>query len=356
MTDFPWEEHHIDWFLKKFSSETKELVAREVHNSYKPKKGEPRKGRSKEGEPIFDLQDFRNLMRLIVLNKYARVTKGSFKSTKYRIRMVSDEYPYIQELFDKEFFDHDWIVEPMPDIEVVRNIYLPFIDEWTDLHQEAHDIAKQDGYTYFDAFYIYNYRGGDFDILFHQFPKFDTRSKDGSDARELFILHVYFFISVYKAFIIGLHDLKKWFKAIDPSRPCPRDHNTFFAVMFNHHIVGRIVTKVGVKDWKVSHGTLSNNMSELGYVLELSKLKGQKADLLEKMLSSLERGFNPGKKGRHYLYLGYANEETNALRSSERPEVRKAVEEVDDAFSKILSFFKTRFDRSRNPKRSTNVG
>ncbi len=270
--------------------------------------------------------------------------------------MVSDEYTYIQELFDKDFFNHDWILEPMPDIEVVRNIYLPFIDKWTDLHQEAYNIAKQDGYTYFDAFCIYNYRGGDFDLLFHQFPRFDIRSKDGSDARELFILHVYFFTSVYKAFVVGLHDLKKWFKAIDPSRPCPRDHNTFFAVMFSHHVVGRIVTKVGSKDWKVSPATLSNNMSDFEYVWNLSKLKDQKDDMLNKILSSNERGFNPGSRGKHYLYLGYANEEINALRLSERLDVKKAVEEVDEAFSKFLSFYKTRYDRSRNPKRSTNVG
>jgi hypothetical protein len=85
MSVFGWEQGHVEWFFETFGSETKEIAGGDVEKRYTPKKkkGEPNKGRSKNGEDTISMQDFRHLMRMMVSRRLARVVKGHVRSSPY---------------------------------------------------------------------------------------------------------------------------------------------------------------------------------------------------------------------------------------------------------------------------------
>jgi hypothetical protein len=344
MADFQWEVAHIEWFLDKFKDEKRGLSARDILPQYRPKKGEPRKGKSRKGEQTIDTQDFRNLMRNMVSNEFARVVEGSYKSKNYKIRMVSDDYPYVQEVFGIELFSHPHMIEPMPGVDVVKDIYLHFLDSWTESHQQAFEKYQLQGYMYVDAFYIYNYRGGDFDLIFDQIDELDLESPDVSDWKQLFILHVLFFISAYKAFAVGIPELREWLKA-NHDGEIPKHHDTFFAVVFRHQLSTWVLLSVEVKNWRVPHRTVYNNSREVWSLYE------QGETIPRNLIASVTRGFNPSEDSRYFIRLGYAREEINTLRLSDRPDVRAAVKDADTAFFNIMSFHNSRYGRSQNSSR-----
>jgi hypothetical protein len=199
---------------------------------------------------------------------------------------------------------------------------------------------------YVDAFYIYNYHGGDFDIIFDQIDELNLESIDGSDWKKLFILYVLFFVSVYKAFAVGLPELQELFKANHPDRPAPNHHDTFFTVIFGHQLVSWLLVSVETKDWKVPYRTLYNNHREICSLYE------QGENIPRSLIASVERGFNPSIEGRYFIYLSKANKEIEVLSLSDRPEVRAAAKDTDTAFLNIMSFYESRFGRSQNSSRS----
>jgi hypothetical protein len=155
MTTFQWEQSHIDWFVLKFKDREKDIDARTVQRNYTQKRGER-----------LSSQDFRDLMRLVVQNKSARVTMYCVSSKKYRIRMVSENYPYIQELFDKEFFlnESKWA---FCSIALFEGDYLGSIERTTETYQQ--EILTKGNMLrdlYLCAFLAYNFSGGDFDDVF----------------------------------------------------------------------------------------------------------------------------------------------------------------------------------------------
>ncbi len=252
MANFQWQEQHLKWFLRTFKDERNKLAARDIGARYCPKKG----------EQTIDAQDFRNLMRLMVLNKYARVTNSYKESRNYKIRMVSDDYPFIQEAFDRELFNHPFIKKPLPGVEEVKNTYLPFVEGHGDASfDEAYKRSNTLGSLYVEAFRIYNYEGGDFDLILHLLDEPLMQPSDIADQREFFILHVRFFIAVYKAFKIGLPELQKMVEESDC--PCPQDHDTFFTVIFGHQLVEWLYLRHTTRDWTIPHRTLSNIAVEI---------------------------------------------------------------------------------------------
>lgn len=356
MADFQWGELHINWVLEKFKDETKELAAGDIERQFRSsiKRGEPRKGKPKGGEQTIGTQDFRNLMRLMVINKLARVTRGSFKSKNYRIRLVSDEYPFTQDFFSKDLlFHHPHMLEPMPDIEDVKSVWMPSLNTWTESHQQAFETNKIRGYMYAEAFVAYNYLGGDFDNIFLQFPEFDLESTDVADSKKIFILHVLFFISLYTAFTVGLPELQKWYKAIKDA-PLSGNHDRFFTVAFSHILVQDIFKQVEKRDRKASRIYLSNTLNEILSYYKNGDSYGS-VEIPRNLFNRVDKGFNPSEEVRHLISQGYAWFERCALRSSERSEVRKAVEDVDNAFLNILSFRQTRLNRCRNSKTSEKL-
>jgi hypothetical protein len=155
MTTFQWEQSHIDWFVLKFKDREKDIDARTVQRNYTQKRGEK-----------LSSQDFRNLMRLVVQNKSARVTMYCVSSKKYRIRMVSENHPYIQELFDEEVFSNElrWAFHFN---SLFEGDYLGIIEKITEAYrQEILTKGNMLRDLYLCAFLAYNFSGGDFDNVF----------------------------------------------------------------------------------------------------------------------------------------------------------------------------------------------
>jgi hypothetical protein len=157
MSNFQWKKSDIDWFTERFKGEKTEITSRFVSQNYPRKKW--------ECKPLS--QDFRNLMRLIVQNKQARVTSGHVTSKSYRIRMISDGYPYIQELFDEIFFSHfQWEMKAFK-LSEAREFYF---QEIKDMVSDSYIQELLDGWNaavkmYRRAFWIYNFAGADYDLL-----------------------------------------------------------------------------------------------------------------------------------------------------------------------------------------------
>jgi hypothetical protein len=82
MSDFQWKKDDIQWFVKKFKSETGSINTRSVQQSYKRRK-----------KPT--ALDCRMLMRAVVRSGFARVVAGHVDSNQYQIKMISGNYSYI---------------------------------------------------------------------------------------------------------------------------------------------------------------------------------------------------------------------------------------------------------------------
>jgi hypothetical protein len=78
---FQWKDSHINAFAKKFKNTNEDITSEYLARNYIPG----------VGQKVLTAQDRRNLMKLIVVNGYARVIKGTPASRKYTIRMNSDE-------------------------------------------------------------------------------------------------------------------------------------------------------------------------------------------------------------------------------------------------------------------------
>jgi hypothetical protein len=187
-----WNDEHIKWFAARFDGEEKEISSEIVQNAH---------GRIKENieEQKPNAQDFRNLMRLVVKERLARVTQGVSGSSSYRIRMVSEDNPYEQELFSDGFALHIKFEVNLPPTKEEFSDLGDFFPDWKDRHQS---IWNQECYWWNEiirAFQQYKYRGGDFEDLP---PCFNPKLKED------FSLRVNQLICQYIAINIGWKEIK----------------------------------------------------------------------------------------------------------------------------------------------------
>jgi hypothetical protein len=212
MNVFHWQQHHIDWFVRTFAKEQKPISRREVEKRYKPRRGEPKKGRSLQGEKTITVEDFGRLMRLVVTNGHARVISSFSGSKNYRIQMVSEDYPFTEILFDDEIFNNSFL--SMPNQVALRELYLPkFMEEWNDDIKLRWSIYFNEGSFRRLAFWIYNHAGGDFDRIFDR----DPIEYSSIANREIFVLDVCIYIAVYKALKAGRDELLDYSRRNPPS-------------------------------------------------------------------------------------------------------------------------------------------
>ncbi len=259
MANFQWNESDINWFIENFKDETNEIQSRMVQQKYK------------RGQKInVKAQDCKNLMRLVVINKHARVTKGHVNSTGYRIKMISQEYPYHQEIFDKNFFtyspfeksDLSFIIESYPKT-LKWIVYLE--SEWA----EALLLERM----YVSAFYAHNLFGGDLDRVFEEFGASIKVSrgqnngfsrKYGFIQRDSFCNKINFFACQYKLCKTATTELLDLKTKLGMSSLFA-DHNSLFTSMFvNAHILDfleRVELKKQVQ--KRKSRTRSNILKEL---------------------------------------------------------------------------------------------
>jgi hypothetical protein len=101
MSDFQWDIDDVEKFKEKFKGGTTEIKAGDIprRNSFQ------RAGRRKP-----TVEDFPQLMRLIVKDKSARVKQGVVGLKGYRIQMVSNDYPFVQNIFDDCVFEHHYML------------------------------------------------------------------------------------------------------------------------------------------------------------------------------------------------------------------------------------------------------
>ncbi len=196
MTDFKWNDSHIDWFVKRFKKESKDINAGIVAQKY----------RRKSGEPSLDHQDYKNLMRLVVQKEFARVTQGFFTSSKYAIRMVSEDYPYIQTVFDKELFLFMQPRDTVPNSQTCRKLFPEVSEQEWNSHGscEVYEAMVCRAAALHDAFYICNYRGGDLSTSIFKELGNDKLSGRWADC---FQLEIESFVLQYKALKVAAPEL-----------------------------------------------------------------------------------------------------------------------------------------------------
>lgn len=187
-----WNDEHIKWFVARFANNKLEISSENVQNAH---------GRTKKnkGEQKPEAQDFRNLMRLVVKNRLARVTQGFSGISSYRIIIVSDDNPYNQELFSDRFALYlKFSVNLPPTQEEFSNLG-DLLPDWTDRHQFE---WRQESYWWSNilhAFQQYKYFGGDFEDVP---PCFNPELKNN------FVLRVNQLICQYRAIKLGWELIK----------------------------------------------------------------------------------------------------------------------------------------------------
>ncbi len=316
MAIFQWDQFHLDWFISKFKDEIY-IEARTVQRKYRRKKGEMKPS----------TQDFRNLMRLVVKNRLARVVKGCVSSKKYKIRMVSDSYPYTQNLFDEEILSYPCLANLIVEINDFIEYSFPGLKLQNNdkIHQIRDEVVMQSK-IYWSAFSAYNFFGGDFDMAFEEV---------GISADEITIIPMDYYsgqinslILTYQALKLAAPELNKALNSTTPelvkNLSMPRlnrvneKYNIFFILAIHSNICLQllILMKDENQDYEKSYRTLYNKMKE-----SLNYLKEGAIEAL-----SHNRSYQ-------YQSLVYNISFWRQLPAiSSNVEVRKAVQECEQAF------------------------
>jgi hypothetical protein len=352
MTDFQWQQHHLEWFVKIFSGTTKELSSGDIEKRYTPKKGEPKKGKSKNGEKTITVQDFRNLMRAVVTQKLARVTASHVRGKGYRIKMVNEQYPYSQ-----NFFFVERLRDLMPNREMLLEAYIPSSEiEWDRKAEDLLTLCQYEGRRYSFAFQIFNEYGGDFDSLFDYLEesfKVWVESEGlyislllGDAERELFTLKINFFVQLYRAFEIGNDELVK--DCVDNSIYRFEVNEFLFVDVFfacvRSDLIRNFLWFLEKPETKLRARTYYDHMIELlkeyrAMVEERSvKDKESHQKPINKKMKLLMGDYKPSSEawyrfehenGRHWREL---------LAMSDRPELKNALARVEKAFQELEAF------------------
>jgi hypothetical protein len=350
MSDFQWGDLHIDWFSRTFANRRTELSRRAVEKLYKPRKGEPRKGKSKGGEKTITPQDFGNLMRLMVVNGKARATYSYSGSSKYRIRMVSEDYSYVSDLFDQEIFTYPSMRSPMPWPDDLTGIYTPNANiDWDNYNIAIWKLCYWRGIAHKIAFGAYNYRGGDFDFVFDKIAEFTPFVFDDEKSKEIFIFDTAIFIAIYKAFKIGKDELMD--EAIrnppqtiarnDPACRYKLDFTSSHQGNYNVHFIGAFrsdlildfLAEIDRRDW-VTHVSPETFYKAHRKLIRLVETKQPIPPSLMKTLQGGEYS-----EETEYRILGAAGAtSTTVLSKSQKPEILKAINEIEQAISNKENF------------------
>jgi hypothetical protein len=177
-----WTDEHINWFVKRFAGEEKEISSEIVQNAH---------GRVKEnrGEQKPKAQDFRNLMRLVVKKRLARVTQGFSEVSSYRIRLVFDDN-YIQDEFLNCLLFYPSPPNLPPTKEEFSTTFSDLQVDWTPQHQEIWRKNHNWWCHVPKALSDHQYAGGDLEDL----PDYFTK-----ENKEHFVLMVNQIICQYRA-------------------------------------------------------------------------------------------------------------------------------------------------------------
>jgi hypothetical protein len=321
MANFQWNESHIKWCLKTFKARTEELSAGDIEKRYTPKKGmgEPRKGNPKGDEQTIDMQDFRNLMRLMVKKKYARVTKEFCQSDGYKIYMVSVEYPYIQEVFDTSV------------IEIIPSVFINQSKDWEASKSEEFNKLM---IFYMFGFRVYTHMGGDFDYIFDKFPE----DPEDPEYRESFILDVLYFVSVCKI-------LKVWIDQFGISDLASKE---MLSAMQSRMFVPLLYSHVLIEHLMGSKKEERGYSRAYGYkLLCLANDCGTTSNELKKMFDRLEKRFTFTDEIRIHLRNTDISSWMIFFEKFDNQDMKNAVEELKNAIKNKQDHLKRVLNNAR---------
>jgi hypothetical protein len=325
-----WNEEHINWFAARFDGEEKEISSKTVQNAH---------GRVKEnkGEQKPKTQDFRDLMRLVVKKRLARVTQGISGIKAYRIRMVSDDNPYVQELFSDRFALHLMSEVNLPPTKEEFSNLDDLFPDWTDRHQSKWNQERRWWYEIRHAFQRYKYLGGDFE---------DVPPCFNPELKENFVLRVNQLVCQYRAINLGWEEIKdspyRW-DLPDGSVEYTiwRSPEHLFFDLLNAHSVCRFVGSFSPKD-SISSRTKADSISLVR--AEFKKFNGCPDDreLLEENIAKAVKLYSGSySESKEAVYCNFAGggKLLDALKLSCDPAVKEACDQweiADDAYLKYL--------------------
>jgi hypothetical protein len=305
-----WTDIHVCWVIDRFKHRQEEIASRDIQKAH---------GRQKKGEPDLNAQDFRNLMRLVVKNKLARVSNGfsgSFhKVSSYRIRLVSEDNPYVKEqLLDQMLFHLSLVNLPPKREEFSTNFSDIQVADWMQQHQIAWDREKYWWLQVCKAFHRYQYSGGDLEDLPHCFDL---------DAKENFVLRVNQLICQYVAIKLGWEELKmcsyKWdfpdgsFEETIWSSP---EH--LFVDMLQATSICRFLAYFSPEEKVVQGRTKADHCNKIIKSFEDSE------PIPIENVNLVTREYNKSQEAIHCNFAGGSRFQ-NHLKNSKNPAIRKAV-------------------------------
>jgi hypothetical protein len=365
MSVFGWQQQHVDWFLKTFGRETKELTGRDVEKRYAPKKGEPKKGKSQNGEDTISMQDFRHLMRIMVRLRRARVVKGHVRSKHYRIRMVDADYPFIQNVFGEEIF-----CIPKPDKEELLSMEYPTLKrDWDEKVQTAWASAIQQSQLHLCGFKLINDYGGDFDLLFDELQGYSEELKAiklfmeqllGDNDRELFALEIHFFVLLHEAFRIGNEELLPYVKLYGDDYQ-PEDPDRFFVDVFEtclrDNFFGDFLQRIELPKLNADRTIYDNSLKVLESCRKLTEAstsdeKRYYRDNIREDMLIVTNGYVPSEEAQRQFNHGDGKGWRELLAKSDRPELIEALAKAKEAYQ-VRETFKVRMLR---PQGNKNLG
>ncbi len=225
MSDFQWDKDDVEKFKRLFKGVTTEIKASNIHESSFRRAGRKRP----------KAEDFRQLMRLIVKDKSARVKQGLVSLKKYRIQMVSDDYPYLPKTFDDVVFNDPYMVKPLPaKDELIKR--LPKGTEWDESLQYLWELLDCQAKLFKNALQkTYVHDGFDLDLLFESLIGSDGKSVTIDEfTKEKWALEISFYISMYDAFKIGKKEISNSFGI---------DHNKAFLTAYSCHFIRHFLSR-----------------------------------------------------------------------------------------------------------------
>jgi hypothetical protein len=253
-----WNQPHVDWFKDEFKRETGEIDARKVQQRFGSRIGDNFPGSHEKSYVI------RDLMRCVVEGGHARVTQGFSLSKDYRVKMVSESYPYVDKVFDDAVFSDPLIGEPL---RTYVDVMVPIVE--TGKLSLASNIARLDDTSkrFRKAFHYHQYCGGDIESVFEEFHE---------RYIEEYVLESFEMIYMYKLMKTACNKIPEY-------QSC--DYNGIFASTFHFKFVSKLlkITKPGNRYSKTY--TDRNNLEILAAITTNNAISQQRVMNMEKTMS-----------------------------------------------------------------------
>jgi hypothetical protein len=258
MSSFQWDESHIYMFIELFNNRAEDIDGRTVQSNF-------RSFQRRKRVPKLYAQDYRNLMRLIVRNKFARVTNSCFTSKRYRIKLVTDDYPYERIVFDEELFCHPWLNDLFSrPTNFIENIFpVMRLGKWDSSYQSAWDTAAHLPRAYLESCMEYNSSGGDFHYKLLGQEVVITSNKI-RDFGNFYYQQVNYYICQYRAFKLAKSEIETFFAGSLHDKEIT-SYNSCFIMSLYSTIAMQFLVSIDsqAQEYNRAIRTLSNNVKRI---------------------------------------------------------------------------------------------